>query len=70
MSEYLSTEEAAELLRTNPVTLRESRVSGQLWGRPSPVFRKLGNRKVLYSKQDLIQWIEAVPLRRHVGGEV
>lgn len=53
---YLTVTEAAELLRISPKTLERMRVDGT-----GPDFRKAGGglrSRVLYRKQDLIDWVE------------
>jgi hypothetical protein len=49
---YLSTTEAAHLLRLSPRTLEKHRLYGT-----GPLFRKIGGR-VIYSAADLIAWAE------------
>lgn len=54
---YLTTEEAARVLRLSPKTLERFRLEGH-----GPPFFKLGPGKrarVLYKKDDLIAWIES-----------
>lgn len=40
----LTTAEVAKILCTNDVVIRQSRVSGVLFDRPAPNFRKFGSR--------------------------
>jgi hypothetical protein len=49
---YLSTVEAAQLLRLSPRTLEKHRVYGT-----GPSFRKIGGR-VIYAAADLVAWAE------------
>lgn len=49
---YLSTVEAAQLLRLSPSTLEKHRVYGT-----GPSFRKIGVR-VIYAAADLVAWVE------------
>lgn len=54
---YLTTEEAARFLRLSPKTLERFRLEGH-----GPPFFKLGPGKrarVLYKKDELVQWIES-----------
>ena len=64
---FLSTEDAAKVLNTSPTVLRESRSSGKLFGRKSPSYRKVGDRKIVYEAQTLIDWVESAPLQSVVG---
>ena len=57
--EYLSTEHLADVLCTNKVVIRESRVSGTLFGRPAPEYIRIGERKLLYKASTIIEWIDA-----------
>jgi hypothetical protein len=52
-SQYLSNQEAADILKLSPRTLEKLRVIGG-----GPRYRKLG-RRVVYSIQDLESWAEA-----------
>ena len=61
---YFTTAEAAEFICTSPEQLRAARVSGVLFGRPSPDFYKMGPRKVLYALDDLIAFVESAPKAR------
>ena len=60
---FLSTEDAAKVLNTNPVIMREARSSGMLFGRPAPDFLKMGTRKIVYEAQTLIDWVKASPVQ-------
>jgi len=51
--QYLSNDEAAQVLKLSPRTLEKFRVIGG-----GPRYRKLG-RRVVYSVQDLEAWAEA-----------
>lgn len=53
---HLQDADAADLLGTTPATLRKSRVTGSLWGLPTPVFYKFG-RRVCYRTEDLERWL-------------
>ncbi len=64
---FLSTEQAAVVLNTSPVVLRDARSSGMLFGRPAPDYRKVGTRKIVYESQTLIDWVESAPLQSVVG---
>ncbi len=52
--------EAARIIGTTPVRLRNSRVSGMLGNVPTPPFIKLG-RAVRYRKSDLERWLADLP---------
>ncbi len=65
---YISTNQFAEVVQTSPIVIRESRVSGMLFGRPAPQYRKIGTRKVVYEVAEVKKWIEDAPLQRVVGG--
>lgn len=51
-SEFIDTVEAAALLYTTPGSLRTSRVTGVLFGKPTPKFIKRGG-KVGYKRETL-----------------
>lgn len=53
MDEYLSTEQAAELLGTSVAVLGNLRYRGG-----GPVFAKVGAR-VIYKRSDIAEWIDA-----------
>jgi hypothetical protein len=53
-SEFLATDEAAQLLKTTPGSL----AVGRCQRRDGPPFYKIG-RKVLYRKSDLLSWVES-----------
>ena len=53
----LDTHAGAAFLGCADATLRKSRVTGTLLGRPAPAYRKVG-RKVLYDRETLIAWLE------------
>ena len=50
---YITTNELAEMLRTNASTIRASRVSGVLFDYPAPLHIKLGKSKVLYRESEI-----------------
>ncbi len=56
---HLTTPEAAEFLGTVTQSIKNSRVSGELFGRPAPEFIRDGTSKLTYNKQTLIEWMEA-----------
>jgi hypothetical protein len=56
---YVDTKEAAEILRCNHKELCAARASARLLGRPAPKYIRVGQRKVLYRRADLVAWIEA-----------
>ena len=65
---YLGTEDAATYLDTKPQVLRTSRWTGILFGRPAPKHYKVGERKVLYSLEDLDAFVESAPHIKVAGG--
>lgn len=62
---------AAEYLGFSPVSLKMSRNTGVLGGRPAPNFKRAG-RKVIYLRVVLDSWLEELPTYRNsaqvVGG--
>jgi predicted DNA-binding transcriptional regulator AlpA len=54
LPEFLTQSEAAELLRLKPRTLEVYRRHGK-----GPAYRKLGPRRVLYSRTELIEWVDS-----------
>ena len=57
----LTTAEVAEVLRTNDVTIRQSRRTGTLYGRPAPVHKLIGERKIMYSSDVIKAWLDSIP---------
>jgi hypothetical protein len=55
MTELLEHLEAARFIGAAPSTLKQSRFTGILFGKPAPPFEKRG-RKVLYRKETLEQF--------------
>ncbi len=53
----LDTHQAAAEVGCAEYTLRVSRVTGTLFGKPAPKYRKLG-RKVVYYREDLLAFLE------------
>ena len=64
---YLSTSDVARILNTNPTSIKMSRSSGMLFGRPAPEHRKIGLRKIVYEVDTIVAWVESAPLQRVVG---
>ncbi len=58
-SEYLTTKDLAAVLNTAEPVIRQSRIDGSLFGRPSPEFIRIGDRKLLYKASTIIEWIDA-----------
>ena len=55
-TKFLTTVEAAALLRLSPRTLEDMRVNGT-----GPRYRKLGpsrRARVVYSEEDLLKWVD------------
>ncbi|MAO59918.1 hypothetical protein ASALC70_00030 [Alcanivorax sp. ALC70] len=59
---------AAHYLGTTPATLRKSRVTGSLWGFPTPEFLKFG-RRVIYERETLDVWFQTHARRCRNTGE-
>ena len=57
--EYLNTEQVAQVLKTNPQVIKDSRSCGLLFGRKAPEFIRIGERKLLYARAEIIRWIES-----------
>ena len=64
---YLNTEQVALLLNTTPAVIRLSRHEGTLFGRPGPMYRKVGARKILYEAAEIKRWIEEAEAQRITG---
>ena len=63
-SEYMTTREAAQLLRVSYGTLKIARGDGTLHGRTGPLFLDVSGPKALrtkirYRRQDIIDWMES-----------
>ena len=65
--EYLSTEQVAQVLKTNPQVIKDSRQRGKLFGRKPPEFIRIGERKLLYKASEIVRWIESGK-HGHVSG--
>ena len=59
MSKFTSAQAANEISIAES-TLRKSRVTGILCGRPAPQYTKLG-RRVIYDSEDLYYWLAQLP---------
>ena len=62
-NEYLTTREACQILAVSYGTLKIARADGTLHGRTGPLFLdisgpKAQRAKIVYRKQDLIDWME------------
>ncbi|MEH6473043.1 MAG: hypothetical protein V7752_17540 [Halopseudomonas sp.] len=60
--ELRKTPEAADFLKIKAETLKISRHTGMLCGRPAPAFRKIG-RLVVYEQSVLEEWIKQIPVQ-------
>ncbi len=67
---YLTSGEAAEFLGTSTQVIKNSRMTGELFGRPAPEFIRVGTIKICYRKATLIEWIESAPKGTVSGAEV
>ncbi len=56
----LSNKDAATYIGYAPLTLKLSRISGELGGVPAPEFKKIG-RKVIYLREVLDAWLKKQP---------
>ncbi len=66
MFNFLTSIEAAHRLHISESHLRRSRVEDLLGGRPAPQFIKVGS-KVLYSEEDLLDWLREIPRHRNTS---
>jgi predicted DNA-binding transcriptional regulator AlpA len=60
MKAFYTSKEAAEYLGLKETSLRNSRVNGVLCGWTAPQHIKLGNKKILYRKEVLDEWIDEI----------
>ena len=58
---FLTTEEVAIVLCTNASTIRASRSSGMLYGRPAPIAKIINPRKIVYSSAVIKEWMDDIP---------
>ncbi|SFE15971.1 hypothetical protein SAMN04487869_1042 [Marinobacter sp. DSM 26671] len=65
-SKKLNTRDAALVLGCSPNTLRLSRHTGTLFGRPTPAYLKLG-RLVRYEEERLQQWLAQFDEQRNTA---
>ena len=70
VAEYLTTAQLAEVLGTSVSVIKQSRMTGLLFGRPSPEFIRIGERKLLYKTSVAIEWIESGKRGRIAGAEL
>jgi hypothetical protein len=66
---YLSTAQVAEVLGTNVSVIKQSRMTGLLFGRPAPEFIRIGERKLVYEASEIVRWINAGKRGRVSGCE-
>ena len=64
LDNLIDTKKAAKLLDVSQETLRQSRCTGLLFGRPAPEYLKLGRRTVRYPMQELKDWLAGMPSHR------
>ena len=57
--DYITTKQLAQLLKTNPSVIKQSRSSGRLFGRTPPEFIPMGERKLLYKLSDVHAWMDS-----------
>lgn len=70
----MTTREAAYVIGVTENTLRQSRVTRRLHGRPAPPFYRYGHRTVKYHRDELDQWksgqdYPSAVLTAHAGRE-
>ena len=53
----LKDNQAASVVGSTPLVLRQSRCTGLLFGIPAPVYVKIGSRAVRYRSNDLAEWV-------------
>jgi len=59
-----TTAQVAEILQTNPQTIRASRTTGVLFERESPRFIKFGKRKILYPSEEIEKFLNIEKKRK------
>ena len=59
--DYITTKQFAQLLKTNPQVIKQSRSSGVLFESTPPPFSRFGPRKLLYKLSDVINWMDSFP---------
>jgi len=64
---YITTNELADMLRTNVSVIRASRVSGMLFDYPAPLHIKLGKSKVLYRASEIKKFENNLKEQRITG---
>ncbi len=64
MKRFMNTQELADLLCTSNQVIRESRVSGKLFGHDSPAHVKLSAKKILYSTKEVKSYLNQLETRR------
>ena len=62
--DYLTTSEAAQILRVSIATIKNARTDGILHGRTAPIFLDVSGpqakrTKIRYRRQDIIDWMES-----------
>lgn len=62
----IDTHEAARQLGVTNATVRHSRASGTLMGRPAPEHLKFGTRTVRYRQATLDAWIAGAQIRTRI----
>ncbi len=66
---YLSTKQLAEVLSASVSAIKESRMSGLLFGRTAPEFIRIGDRKIVYEASEIVRWVNAGKRGRISGAE-
>ena len=59
--DYITTKQLAQLLKTNPSVIKQSRSSGILFSRKPPAHIRFSERKLLYKLSDVTSWIDSFP---------
>ena len=70
MKRTFSTKEAAVYIGTTEQTLRASRCPTAKIGFKSPVYRRMGTRKIIYLIEDLDEYLDKLERQEPVHGNV
>jgi len=65
---YLTSIEVAQLFTTSPAVIKNSRNTGELFGRKAPEYIQVGTKKIVYEYKTLNDWIQSAPKMTVVGG--
>ena len=59
--DYITTKQLAQLLKTNPTVIKQSRSSNVLFNRTPPEHIRFSERKLLYKLSVVQAWIDSFP---------